>query len=1832
MSSPSEPSPFAPSSIVSAPEQREEASPSSAALVPRSGSAIASPRVGAAATATTAPMQLAAGQQQPAEKQEESEQPDSHVEYSGSTISSQFRLTPTGRDTHAHSDGKSSVDDSDATRNGTCSMRQSEPVAGGDDDGDSAAGSRRALGWQQQPPQSEIRTTPSDGALATVGFSPMTCNNASMQSDAFNDRDPSEAESIPIVDATPLQMPPAARRSGASGTALLAALDRLKTRGPSTASSSPSRSSAYTVAAAGFAKKSLEKYIAEHSSGAAEATIPFSKLASVPIPKHVATWLQRHCSLSAAWIPSEAERLRTKKVAAEAAERADAKERAFAAVEEAKRLRAKEMAHARSISMAAVSAVRVGHAASAAAKRAADAALVSTRQQLRAIADAAAVGVAVAQAAAQAAAEFAAAARGGYDVARLALKAKQKREEQERAKQEREQHEKDERKRQEQERAEVAPRKEEEAREEARASPLFASASQIVPADALLQLAAASGAETHVAETQEATPTPAAAAAAATATVVQETPASLTPVPIETEPTERHHSPMKRSHVSPTPSLTPTPSGEVQERQIRNPEIDSSSSPANARSQASPSASASASTTAPAPAAGLAVGNGAVREAAASKKKRITQPNDRRMPVGQRRRKMITKQSSSVSKAVTQPGDDRRRAAVVKNSKQRATPRSTTSSTTTSAAQSTSGGSASMSAADAEPTSMSSEGHGHEEWNLSKNRAKRRGKRPRRFGSEAPEESSGEEEAEEEEGENRESSESASSDDDELVVSPVLLKKAAERRRQSSEKKTKKKRLRKKIVQPTDTMKIVPVRRRSPAKRRASPALPRVQRKQAKRSRGAVASASTSSSSSARSPQPKARVVSFAERTAAHEQLMRCSVGSHVRIARDIETDHSELRIAEVIEDVSTAKTRRVRVHYEGLDAGCDETIALVNPRLRGMVGSTLAPIDERTVWVVPTSRSPIASWGSAAVGLQMLLVETKDNPEEAVEVHAFDADHHPSPYNVLYLNGPNAQQMMWEDEEQVQSAQIRAAPTRPELVGSTILRLDSNGSQYLRVLAYKSGGNTIDDEGRRPTFSVIDLQTNVQSVLSKRQAEGTFLVSTTVLDSFEAEMETNVAKVKAAKKARRAKGDQAKAKAVKVVKTVAPPKSKRAMKKRSPSKSKRSRSSSSTSATAAAAATVSEKKAQRASKRKATTRAAVPPSAKKVIVSKPKPKRSMAPPASKPKPKSKAAKVKAKPKAKASAPAAAAAAAAAKKAPVRKKVRTSRSTRASKSALAGEMGDALVGQELYLLPDQYVHEETHVKVVAYDASHGDPYLLCYIDDKGVDVPGKAPYHESSHVVATAVLFRTHQAEQAANPATLFNGMRFLVTGVEDDEVKRLIGAHGGEVISSLNDLDVEDEDAYARAIVATGRAAWRRPVLVVIADPRGYRRAKHVFAVAMGLPVLHPDWVRTSCAQRELLSWRAFELPVGFSSQHARFVFSALPSNFYKSGRDAWKGRCYALATRLEETIAGAGAGQTLPQLHANAGLLPLTTIARVPSASLLKPLQGKSIALLFESEEGQREWSRILEMTGATVVELSALAELAKGKKGKGKGKGKGARRGRVAKQQQPVSRIDAVVCQRGDVYDTRAEACAQAQQLGVPLTNLDWVMESLVEGSAQNLDNFVITPPTSGDTEGQACDAGTVSGGSPRRGARGRSPCAASGNASYGTPKSPKSSRSGRNEPTFRLNEFIVLKGNGSSSSASSSSSTSTPASSTMGRIIEVNQTTVTGTRIRWELLRMNRNGSVTETGEEGVGSVRAIAHRIVILNESDYAKRRGLHSCPNVMRMQEVREVPNGSQDW
>ena len=69
-----------------------------------------------------------------------------------------------------------------------------------------------------------------------------------------------------------------------------------------------------------------------------------------------------------------------------------------------------------------------------------------------------------------------------------------------------------------------------------------------------------------------------------------------------------------------------------------------------------------------------------------------------------------------------------------------------------------------------------------------------------------------------------------------------------------------------------------------------------------------------------------------------------------------------------------------------------------------------------------------------------------------------------------------------------------------------------------------------------------------------------------------------------------------------------------------------------------------------------------------------------------------------------------------------------------------------------------------------------------------------------------------------------------------------------------------------------------------------------------------------------------------------------------------------------------------------------------------------------------------------------------------------------------------------------------------------------------------------------------------------------------------------------------------------------------------------------RIRWEVLRRNGDGSVTETGEEKSGVARSVRRRCILLEEEDYASRSGLHDDPLVLRRREVVVAPHGSQEW
>lgn len=175
---------------------------------------------------------------------------------------------------------------------------------------------------------------------------------------------------------------------------------------------------------------------------------------------------------------------------------------------------------------------------------------------------------------------------------------------------------------------------------------------------------------------------------------------------------------------------------------------------------------------------------------------------------------------------------------------------------------------------------------------------------------------------------------------------------------------------------------------------------------------------------------PAAARLSFRERARAHS-LLHCGVGACISVARDNDSQ-PELRTARVVDVITNTATRRVRLHFDGLSAECDETIAVCDPRLRRVIGDgAISPRGAQArrrsgrgaapsprggappalSWIAPTERITVPTWGAAAVGLHVLLIETVDDPEERVEVREYDPRHigregTPEPYQVYYLDG----------------------------------------------------------------------------------------------------------------------------------------------------------------------------------------------------------------------------------------------------------------------------------------------------------------------------------------------------------------------------------------------------------------------------------------------------------------------------------------------------------------------------------------------------------------------------------------------------------------------------------------------------------------------------------------------------------------------------------------------------------------------------------------------------------------------------------------------------------
>ena len=122
----------------------------------------------------------------------------------------------------------------------------------------------------------------------------------------------------------------------------------------------------------------------------------------------------------------------------------------------------------------------------------------------------------------------------------------------------------------------------------------------------------------------------------------------------------------------------------------------------------------------------------------------------------------------------------------------------------------------------------------------------------------------------------------------------------------------------------------------------------------------------------------------------------------------------------------------------------------------------------------------------------------------------------------------------------------------------------------------------------------------------------------------------------------------------------------------------------------------------------------------------------------------------------------------------------------------------------------------------------------------------------------------------------MLSGLKFLLTGLDSnrlygtEEVSQKICALGGTLLTSENEL-------YSR------RSGRRVPETYLVAVPSAFRRPKFLTALAVDIPIVHPQWIfdTAAVAQKSYSSPpdpAAYVITSGSSPLHPYFIFKSLP------------------------------------------------------------------------------------------------------------------------------------------------------------------------------------------------------------------------------------------------------------------------------------------------------------------------------------------------------------------
>ena len=258
----------------------------------------------------------------------------------------------------------------------------------------------------------------------------------------------------------------------------------------------------------------------------------------------------------------------------------------------------------------------------------------------------------------------------------------------------------------------------------------------------------------------------------------------------------------------------------------------------------------------------------------------------------------------------------------------------------------------------------------------------------------------------------------------------------------------------------------------------------------------------------------------------------------------------------------------------------------------------------------------------------------------------------------------------------------------------------------------------------------------------------------------------------------------------------------------------------------------------------------------------------------------------------------------------------------------------------------------------------------------------------------------------------IFSGFHFMFSGLPTDvrkSLKTVIKRNGGFVYSEISTFENDMKECEKTPVEGddSGMSAF---VVLSLCEPSAYRKAKYLYSLAVGVPVVHYSWINKCLLDREQVNILKYVLPNGLSMSRGMYVFPSINDNgIQRDGNGSpvnvdGKEDLSILSPKPSNTVLTGVFNQMKIGLHSTSGN------------------KGRN--------DPHTDWWHILNIAGASVYE-GGIDYLKKVK-------------------------VDTFVC-RMDDFGVLPELRKLAKRKKVPIVTFEWCIQSLIDNAKLEFDLF-------------------------------------------------------------------------------------------------------------------------------------------------------------------------------